>query len=227
MTIFIKTWINDLDWLQFCLRSIAKYAPSFNVVIVADNNCKKIINGWGLTREKVVYVNPTFDGYLYQQLVKLRAFDYTDDEYILFIDSDCIFTDNVDKDFFIKDGKIDLLMTPYEDIPEVMFWKEITDKAILYDVEFEFMRRNGLAYHRNTLIDLWGKYSHNFFNLLKTAKNRQFSEFNLIGAYAYKYDQEKYNFINTRDNIPYHPIRQFWSWGGITKEVTSEVNKYL
>ena len=52
--------------------------------------------------------------------------------------------------------------------------KEATDKATGLDVKYEFMRRNGLVYHRSTLVGLWLSYSDRFLNQLKTAKNSFF-----------------------------------------------------
>lgn len=227
MTILIKTYLDDLKWLKHCLKSIAKYASGFDVVIIADANCQPELSGWNLTQEKVIYVNPTYEGYLFQQEIKLRAFEFTDSEYILFMDCDCIFTDFVTPEFFLTDGNPNLLKTPYEDIPEVMFWKTATEDAIGFEVEFEFMRRNSLVYRRSTLIDLWNTYSTRFLPKLRTAKNRAFSEFNLMGAYVQKFERDKYNIINTRDEIPYHPVRQFWSYSGLSKDDLKEINQHL
>ncbi len=227
MTIFIKTYINDLEWLKHCLKSIGKYASGFKIVIVADEDCRKIVDSWNLTSEKVYYVRPSYEGYLFQQEIKLRAFEYIDTDLVMFVDSDCIFTDFVTPEFYMRDGKPRMLMTPYEDIPEVLFWKEITDKAIQYDVEFEFMRCQPLVYHTSTLVNLWKEHSEHFMPLLKSAKNRQFSEFNLMGAYAYKYENQHYSFINTRNEIPYNPMIQFWSYSGMNNKDLTEIKKHL
>jgi hypothetical protein len=207
--------------------SIAKYAQDFKVVIVADEDCKRDLDGWNLTREKVFYVKPSYDGYLYQQEVKLRAFMHVDTEYVLFMDCDCIFTDYVNLDSFLKDGKPTLLKTPYEDIPEVMFWKTTTEDAIGFEVNFEYMRRNGLCYRTETIMNLWDDFSIRFLPKLKIARNRQFSEFNLIGAYIEKYEENLYNIVNTRDEIPYHPVKQFWSYSGLNKNDLKEIQVYL
>lgn len=226
-TIFIKTYLDDLKWLQYCLASIAKYAPSFEVVIVADENCRKTLQGWGLTREKVFYEKPQYQGYLYQQEVKLRAFEYVDTEYILYVDSDCIFTQDANEQSFLDEGYPILLKTPYEDIPEVMFWKDATEDAIGFEVNFEYMRRNGLCYRTETIKHLWDDYSIRFMPKLKMAKDRRFSEFNLIGAYIEAYESGFYKIINTRDEIPNHPIKQFWSYSGLNKKDLEEINKYI
>jgi hypothetical protein len=197
------------------------------VVIVADENCRKIIDGWGLTREKVYYVRPTYEGYLYQQEIKLRAFEWVDTEYILYVDSDCIFTQEVNEESFLDNNNPILLKTPYEDIPEVMFWKDATEDAIGFEVNYEYMRRNGLCYRTETIKHLWEDYSIRFMPKLRITKNRQFSEFNLIGAYIETYEKEYYKLINTRDEIPNHPIKQFWSYSGLNKKDLEEIKKYI
>lgn len=227
MTIFIKTYLADLKWLQYCLASIAKYAPSFDIVIVADENCRKIIDGWGLTREKVYYVKPDYEGYLHQQEIKLRAFEWVGSEYILYVDSDCIFTREATKETFLDNGNPILLKTPYEDIPEVMFWKTTTEDAIGFEVNYEYMRRQPLVYRTETIRNLWEDYSIRFMPKLRIAKNRQFSEFNLIGAYIEAYESEYYKLINTRDGFDESPVRQFWSYSGLNKKDLEEIKKYI
>ena len=38
--IFIKSWLNDLPWLHYALRSINKYARGISeVVVVVDHAC--------------------------------------------------------------------------------------------------------------------------------------------------------------------------------------------
>lgn len=229
MTIFIKTYVADLPWLEYCLASILKYAPTVPVVIVADYPCRRTMAKWNLSglNVSIHYVRPTYHGYLYQQEVKMRVFDYVSSEYVIFIDSDCMLTGPLDQNALIRDGKPTILMTPYEDIPEVMFWKQATDEASGLDVEFEFMRRNGLVYRTESIRAMWNEWSSRFMPQLRNAKDRRFSEFNLMGAWCYYHEREKYNFINTRDEIPPHPIRQFWSYGSITPEIRQEMNTIL
>lgn len=227
MTIFIKTYQNDLKWLKYCLASIGKYAKGFKVVIVADEDCKRDIDGWGLTNEKVYYVKPQYEGYLYQQEIKLRAFEFVDTEYVMFMDCDCIFTEEVTPQSFLDGDKPILLKTPYEDIPEVMFWKVATEDAIGFEVNYEYMRRNNLCYRTDTIKHLWDDYSIRFMPKLRMAQNRQFSEFNLMGAYTEAYEKDLYKIINTRDEIPHHPCKQFWSYSGLNKNDLKEIQQYL
>lgn len=225
ITIFIKTYKADLKWLTYCLASCAKYAPEFPIVIVADEDCKPQLRH--LTREKVFYVKPNLDGYLFQQYVKLRAFDYVDTKYILFMDSDCVFTGELEEEHIFRNDKPILLKTNYEEIPEVKFWQDATSEAIGFIPEFEYMRKIALTYHRDTLIRLWNNYSNLFLPKLQSAKNRRFSEFNLIGAYIDKFESELYEIIDTKNEIPYYPVRQFWSYSGLNKEDLNELNTYL
>lgn len=229
MTIFIKTYSNDLPWLEYCLASIIKYASTIPVVIVADHQCKRTLEKWDLSGLNVTvhYCTPTYEGYLYQQEIKLRAFEYVKTNYVMFLDSDCMLTGPIDMDSLIIDSKPVVLMTPYEDIPEVMFWKDATDLASGLNVEFEFMRRNGLVYRVDSLRNLWDAWSERFLPQLRNARERRFSEFNLLGAWCYYNENDRYEFINTRDSIPAHPVRQFWSWGKITKQVQDEMRQIL
>jgi hypothetical protein len=104
----------------------------------------------------------------------------------------------------------EILYTPYEQLPDAIIWKNPTEKLIGDPIDFEFMRRNCLVFHRSTLVNLnnWNK------NLKSIIMNSQrFSEFNLIGAYAWKFERDKYNFRCT-DNIELPPVKaiQVWSY---------------
>ena len=220
MTIFIKTWFNDLEWLTYCLCSIRKYAPQYKVVIVADDNCKKVIDSWNLTKEKVYYVRPTMDGYIYQQWIKLKAFEFVDTEWVMFLDSDCILTETLE-----FDGVSTILYTPYDKVGDAICWKAITESVLGHEVEYEFMRRNELIYASKDIEKLWKAYD--FKDIFSKVKGRNFSEFNVMGAYMFYHNDINYNFVNTEVEIPKGAVLQKWSWGGLTKEIKKELEDYL
>jgi hypothetical protein len=116
-----------------------------------------------------------------------------------------------------------MLYTPYELVGDAICWKECTEKVIKQSVEFEFMRRNGLIYHRSTLENF-----ESFVGDLQTyvlSQNR-FSEFNALGAYAWFNEREKYKWVNTSIDYFGEPIvKQMWSHGEFnSKEIEKLIN---
>lgn len=159
--------------------------------------------------------------YMFQQLCKLNAWKYTIDEKIMFVDSDCVFIKPID----ISKVEPEILYANYSDVGDAICWKLPTEKSIGITVDFEFMQRNFLVYFRNTLTGLanYMVKTHNqsvdFYVMNQTA----FSEFNLIGAYAWNFEKEKYQWILKKDgyckpenglawnNLPDDIGIQFWS----------------
>jgi hypothetical protein len=76
------------------------------------------------------------------------------------------------------------------------------------------MRRNQLIYHRETLVKI-NQWQQNLEQLIMSSE--KFSEFNLLGTWAYKNERDKYNFINT-DNWTYVEPRATQCWSHSSKE---------
>lgn len=231
--IFIKTYGGDFEWLKYCLRSIQKYCTGFNkIIIVCDEADRPGLEQFGLTQEEVHYVPLGFRGYLWQQWIKLTAFNYSEADYILFVDSDCVFTRPTTPNDFIKSGKPVILKTPYETIPEVHFWKDLTELTLKEEVEFEYMRRLPLLYRRDTLVNLLNHvdplHENGLQHFIANRPAHEFTEFNLIGAYAEKYEGEKYKFLDTtKVELPVTHILQNWSYGGLKQSKRIEIERIL
>lgn len=224
--IFIRTYKNDLEWLKYCLKSINKYVTGYrNIIISIPQNDKHLLDSWNLTIEKVASWNPTTDnGYIDQQINKLLAYQTTDANYILFVDSDCIFKEPVNvQEHYFMDNIPYLMKTRYELVGDAICWKETTESIIGKPLEYEYMRRIPCLYRSETLKDL-----DLYVNCIGLASRDRLSEFNLIGAYIDLFEKEKYRIIDTeKEPIPTDCARQMWSWGGLTNEVKQEICNYL
>lgn len=224
--IFIKTYIKDLEWLTHCLESISRFASGFDeVILVADNDCRGLIPQNNCVT-KTVFVKSWPNGYIQQQYEKLRAHEHTDADTILFVDSDCVFFRPFCPDDFLVDGKPVLLKTRYELVGDGIVWKKITERTLSFEVSYEYMRRMPLIYRRNTLIALRNAYPQIRYDLFRMM-SREFSEFNVIGAFVERYEPNQYQILDTEvDELPPLFCRQFWSWGGITPLVQSEMDSF-
>jgi len=224
--IFIKTYIKDLEWLAHCLESISRFASGFSeVILVADSDCHGLIPK-NTCVTKTLFVKSWQNGYIQQQYEKLRAHELTEADTILFVDSDCVFFRPFCPDDFIVDGKPVLLKTRYESVGDGIVWKRLTESTLRFDVDFEYMRRMPLIYRRDTLIALRNAHPE-IRSLLSRMAGREFSEFNVLGAFVDRYEQNQYHILDTEvDPIPPAVCRQFWSWGGITPLVQSEMESF-
>lgn len=243
--IFIRTYPVDYPWLQFCLRSINQYATGFRKIWIVSPEQSVGVNlsDWRGVEWKVLN-EESKDGYLSQQIHKLYADVITDYEpdYILHIDSDTLFTRPVTpQDFFTQPlGSLDIThepkliwyFTPYEQTETP--WKPITEKFMNMEVvEHEFMRRLPMMVPR-FLYDSLRRYCFDthktiLSDYVRRQPYREFSEFNALGAYAYYWEYDKdFEWINTLSvEMPDPFARQFYSWGGMTKEVKAEIQAIL
>jgi hypothetical protein len=240
--IFIRTYPGDYLWLKWCVKSIGRFCDGFRKIVIVSpdpdacpttpeelfteirKGIKTIPIQWKVLNEE------SEDHYLSQQIHKLYADVITDyqADYILHIDSDTVFTRPVAPSDFLDDGKVTWPYTPYSAI-EVP-WKPITEKFMCSDVENEFMRRFPIVIPR-WLYPRLREFCHTkhgciVSSYVKMQPLRSFSEFNALGAYAWKFHRDKFHWINTTEMALPEPFaRQFFSWGGITPEVQKELDQ--
>lgn len=212
ITIFIKSYKKDYKLLYYSLLSIQKYVKGdYDVLLMLDKGEDLLDNITGILKDniRVVWVNKERNGYLFQQWCKISAHKHTNSEYILFSDSDCIFNREINVNDYVKDGKPEILYTDYSKVGDAICWKQPTEAFIKETVQYEMMRRNCLIYHRSTL-EAIEQYEPNLKHIILNSE--RFSEFNAMSAYAWKYERDKYNFVNT-DNWDYTEPKcvQLWS----------------
>jgi hypothetical protein len=213
--IFIRTYEKDIELLQYCLRSIEKYCKGFRHIIITIPARDRHLLGYN-PKYQVFTVPHYQDDYLGQQSTKLHAHYYTDADFILYVDSDCIFLKPVTPKTFMKDGKPFILKTKYSEMSgDVLVWKPITEKALGFTVEYEYMRRLPLMYHREHLSQLQNalqiRHGKKLETYINTQPLRSFSEFNVLGAFCEKYYPGMYVFQDTTAGIPEAVVWQYWS----------------
>jgi hypothetical protein len=180
--------------------------------------------------------------YFGQQITKLYADVYTNAEYIMFVDSDCVFYDNFDiqKEMFDKDKKVILLVEKWENLPKMYdVWKTFL-QVCDFKTEFEFMRRMPLIYpskiFKNLRDYISAKYKIKFTEACLQIYNstniylphKYFSEFNLLGAYSYIYEPNYFNFMKQNEAQPI-PIKQVqhYDFSYDVKKQLQEMKKIL
>jgi hypothetical protein len=236
--IFIKSFPGDYEWLEYCLRSIAKFATGFrNVVVIVP---KMSMDGgiWppgmGTVSVRIIDVEEPQNGYLFQQVCKLNADKYTDADFVLFMDSDCIFTRPVTPETFMRDGKIMWLMTPMDKAREDQraAWISVMTKWMNKAPEYEFMHRHPFMFPRWFFEKIRGfcasQHSQALDNYILKQPGRAFSEFNCAGFLAYEHFRDRFEWINTAtDQVPPATVLQNWSPAGLTEATKAELEAIL
>lgn len=229
--LFYKSYAKDFKWLYYSLRSVKKFLTNYNeiVIVIPERDKSQFDYSYLPTKTTVHFVDErtkTFqEGYLYQQYIKMSAHLYCKGDYIMFCDSDLIFNTATDVSKLVTNNKPEILYTPYEKVGDAQCWREPTERFMNHPVEFEFMRRLPLIYHRSTVEKIFNLVP-DLYNIIMLSG--RFSEFNALGAWAFEHEQKKYSFINT-DNWDFVPnyTEQFWSHSGLTDKDEERLKEIL
>jgi len=209
--LFIKSYSGDYWLLEIALQTIKKNLTGYqNIVLLIPEKDRNVFDTRSMPdRTHIFYVEDSGSGWLKQQVYKLKAHEYCNADYIAYSDSDAFVLKPFDLRDLIKDGKPEILHTDWNLVADAIVWKEPTESVLKDTVPFETMRRLGLCYHRSTLENL-NKFEPNLETIIMNST--RFSEFNLLGAYANKFEKEKYTWTDTA-NWQYVPPRfaQVWS----------------
>lgn len=201
--IFIKTCQHDADYHRYCMESIDKFCTGFQNTVVVEGEHPQ--------------------GYLHQQVEKMSAdLSCPGADYILVTDSDTLFTEPVTPESFMRDGKPIWFYTPVEDVsPDARTWLPVMEKFIGESPHAEFMRRQPFMFPawilkelRQFCIDKHGcTLPHYIMN------SGKFSEWNVLGFYAWKYHRDAFSWINTSEELPPAKVKQFWSHAPLAENI--------
>jgi hypothetical protein len=242
--IFIKTYHKDFVWLEWCLKSIKKFASGFrDVVIVSEEGHPLPDSFLEILPLKVFYVPfptkvPTFIehglGYLWQQNIKLTWYNYSDADEVLILDSDEMLTRVTTPDSFKIDNKFVWYYRPWKDAGSGICWKPSTDLLLGKESVYDAMRITGFFLQRKTTLE-FQEYlcnhhkTNNIWDIFVKLNIATCSEFNLFGNYILLSNDDSY-YKSFKDDISQsfnNTIKKDWSWGGVTPENIKEREKIL
>jgi hypothetical protein len=224
-SIFCVTHAEDVDWIPYLLRSVHKYCKGFyEVVLAIERGQEGPFMSMGLTKEKIVlYENPDkIDRYMNHMVAKCSADQFCTGDLICYVDSDCVFSRPTSPETYMRDGKPVLLYQSYKSLGSTVPWQSCTEAALGIPVENETMRCHPAVYHRRHLSmfrgymeKLHGKTVYQYLSKWnrQTPIPNNFSEFNAIGSYLFKWHHNDYSWINSEtEPLPNNPLEQFWGF---------------
>lgn len=227
-TILIASYSKDKEYLLWCLKSIRKFATGFDGVTVvvpwqerqqfADITDQAIIQFY-------VRIEDQSRWQLHAQVAKCFADRYCPlSNFILHMDSDCIFTEPVTPQDYFVDGKPVMLIEEFSRMPDSP-WKAVTERALGMPVQFETMRRHpqlhplGLyAAMRKRIEEVHKKPFQDYVLGCAGGFPFGFSEHCALGAFALSRPEwaDKYHWIDlAKEQAPKEKVKQFWSIGPI------------
>lgn len=222
ISIYIRTYPKDVVWLPLLFDSIEKFAWGCEVIVCCAaheyDSVHKYIPSWA----NVVCQEQFIDGSIHQKYSKLTADSYVSGEYIIYLDSDTVFINDLNASEWFWDEKPVLEYTSYNDIITWMrqhapaagspaIWRSGVASALGRNIEHEFSRRIEKIYRtewiseaRNFIEDRFGCSFKNFIARqwgVKSATDpigaKYFSDFNYLGAYLWEFKRNDVSWINT------------------------------
>jgi hypothetical protein len=222
--------MQDLPWLEYCLRSITKFATGFHetVVLVPEQE----VNGFrylalpaGCHLATYARDSDKAKWHLHHQVMKCHADLWCKgSDFVLHTDSDCVFSKPVAPEDYFVDGKPVMLMESYARLTNNP-WQVPTQNTLKRLISHEFMRRhpqvNPIAVYPGLRERIRELHSQSFDDYVLSRKADfpwGFSEHNVIGAYAWFEHHDAYHWIDVaKDPRPADKLIQFWSHSPIDK----------
>lgn len=229
VSIFIRSYHKDIKWLNYCLQSIHKNLKGWDEIVVCIPIGQDALLSH-LTAEKVVTCPIYKDDYLNQQISKLQAYKWCQGEYVLFVDSDVMFKPGAQVSDYFYDNKPIIMKADYNSVGDAICWKKPTEKLFRETIESEFMRAAPQLFHKKTLEEFSLMFP-NIESYIQEQPYREFSEFNALGYFAYKYCTQDYSIVDVTNGVPeYLPenkSKQFWSWRKDWHNAQKEINEII
>lgn len=205
--IYIKTWKRDWSWLEWCLKSIHRFAHGFRKVIVVSEE-KPPFEGFEWIQNK-----DWSPGYLGQQATKLRADLHTNSDYIFYMDSDCCLTRDITPLDFMVDGKTKWRVTPFENARnDQSVWIGPMEKFVGKRPTHECMREHPFLVPRWALreVQKFCEYKHGmpiWEYVMGQADPRSelaltFSEWNCLGWFLFTHHHDRFEWVDDKDANP-------------------------
>jgi hypothetical protein len=131
-----------------------------------------------------------------------------------------------------RQGKLRILIRPTALLGRHRPWQSPTEAFLGWPIAYDFMQHPPFAfphwlYHevRQHAVDLHGVSLEEY---VRKRPPRSFSEFNVLGGFAYERRRDRFSWIDTSLEDMGEPLcRWYWSWGGIDAEIRAEIEQLL
>lgn len=239
--IFIVSCAKHFDWLEYCLKSISKFASGFSgVTLLVPEDQRPLALERGFEKDCgltccLPLCGPEWPdkGMLWHMAQVMNADEWCPQaDFILHTDSDCVFSEPVTPEDYFVNGKPVLMHASFEWLAKqqanLMMWKVAAEKALGWRVTEEIMRRHPAVHYRKVYaktrecIERHTKMSCDDF--IRSGENRfpqSVAEFPTLGAVAWKHFHGDYAWRN-QETQGFPPSKLVQFWGHQTPEIPQE-----
>jgi hypothetical protein len=229
--VFIRSYRKDLEWLRWCLASIERWCSGFAeiVVVVPESSWawarREGLPAAGARFERCPDVR---DDYLGQQVTKLLADTYTDADYVVHVDSDCVFRRPTRPADLIAGDRPLVHHCAAELLGRHRPWQRPTERFLGWPLARDYMRHPPFTFPRWLYAELrelcHARHGVDVERYVLAQPFREFSEFNALAAFAHRFHADRFEWIDVgADGVPDPACVWYWSWGGVTPAIRREI----
>ena len=254
VAIFIRSYHKDAEWLEFCLRSIAKFATGFAyTMIVAPSQDHAVFApmrekyGFRLHEYNVIKGKEMLHG----EVMLCRADMICPDvDAVCLFDSDCVITNPFSPLDNLVGGKPIIFAASFEYLASTksrgVIWQGMCEAAIGFKPKYETMHhpttylRGSFAHFRNIVEKHTGQQFDQYVLSQRNEFPQTFAELTSLGAVCLRDFPDQYFFFDwfaannltlpnsdAGESIKVLKLNQYWSRGGITPEIRRELEEIL
>lgn len=224
VALVVRSYDKDFCWLDWSVRCMEKYLTGIDEKILITPRGQRPALETLDYFDKHVFSDEDqrCHGYIAQQIDKLTAWQHTQCEYLYFNDSDCMYKEPFDARSKLIDGRCHLYREKWDTVAEWgHFWRDVIRRYIGIESEYEYMRCQPIVHPVHVIRALLDSHPNLFDEARKLPiGNGEFSEFNLVGAFAAEHMPDRYIFSEGPFDSP---VKAYWSHGGFTEEIASEI----
>ncbi len=225
----IRSYYRDFRWLRLALASIDIFLRGYREVVLllpesSMDRWRESLAPEGMPLRLVVCKDYA-DDYLGQQVSKLYADQVSGADYIAHLDSDCSFvrpTSCLEELF--RAGRPIHIYRQSAVRPAFDGWRRSVQRILGINTVSDFMVKLPAVYPREIYSQLrqfvLGLHGQELAELVLAQRSDQFSEFSVLGAYAFEYMHERFTWLEAEDeSLASWPCIQFWSRGVAPGEI--------
>lgn len=219
--IFVRSYWKDLPWLGYCLRSIRRYASGFrDVVVVLPRSTRPWLRRNPVVPHdvRIAWCDEYANDYLGQQVSKLYADLFSDADLLCHLDADCLLSEPTTPSALAPSGRPWVVIRPISEVDRHIPWRGPTEDFLGWRITHDFMQQPPFVYPRS-LYPAIRQYCRERYHLeladyVLGRPARGFSEFNVMGGYAYARHHQLFTWADWTV-APRARCSWFWSWGGL------------
>ena len=219
--IIVKTYPTDYDWLPYLWRSLPRATGYRNVIVLLEEQYPEPPglppNAVIARSRRYVGTNPNIpDAKVSGRgcvMERLSAFNYTDAEVLIFVDSDCVFIRDIDfqTDQAVCIDKPAIWWRTWEEAGHEACWIPAAKETLRYQPKVNTMYKYPHIYPASVMRGFWAFIGgrERFMTL------HDYTDWNALGNYALDYHPEEVTPVHALNPGPHGTgmiVHQFWSW---------------